>query len=112
MKQREPDTPECGSGLNDSGMAAWKLYYAVSFIRLLLHLIWDQKFSFTRQTPLCVVLQNSNAILVAAVKREVGGDGEYISHLHIHNTNRNSNLGTCVSKAFDHRSVLTFFVYQ
>lgn len=111
MNQRESDTWECGSGLNDSRVAAWKLYYAIFFIRLLLHPIWDQKFSFTRETPFCVVLQKSNAILVAVVKREVGDDGECITHLHIHSTDRNSYLGTCMSKAFDQRRVLTLFMY-
>jgi hypothetical protein len=112
VNQRESDTRECGSGLNDSGVAAWKLYYAIFFIRLLLHPIWDQKSSFTRETPFCVVLQKSNAILVAVVKREVGGDGECISHLHIHSINRSSCLGTCMLQAFDQRSVSTLFMYQ
>jgi hypothetical protein len=112
VNQRESDSRECGSGLNDSGVAAWILYYALFYIRLLFHPIGDQKFSFTRETPFYVVSQNSNAIPVAVVKREVGGDGECISHLYIHSINGNSYLGTCMSKDFDQRSVLTLFMYQ
>jgi hypothetical protein len=87
------------------------LYYVILFIRLLLHRTCDQIFSFTRETSVSVLLPNDKAILVAVVKREVGSDGECIPRLHIHRTNPNAYLCTCISQAFDRRGVLTFIMY-